>query len=194
MKKKIIIVGCGGHALSVYELLSQNENYSILGYVNDKKENFYNLKYLGNDNFFVNNFSTDIFIALGVGQVQNLKLRENIFNFYKEKNFFFPVLKSYSSIVSVNSFINEGTIIMHNVIINSGVKIDKNCIINNNALIEHSSAIGANTHISTGSIINGDCKIGKNCFIGSNSTIDHGVVIENNTFIPSHTKVRKNEK
>lgn len=191
MKKKIAIIGCGGHAHSIYEIISKNKNYHMIGYINNKDEGFYDLQFLGDDDYFINNFEKNILLAIGIGQIKNSKNRENIFKKYKHHGFKIPSIYSNSALISDHSSILEGSIIMHNVIINGMAQVHENCIINNNALIEHSSIIGKNTHVSTGAIINGDCKIGNNCFIGSNSTINHGVKISNFTFIPSHTKVSK---
>lgn len=191
MKKKIAIIGCGGHAISIYEIILQNGNFELIGFINDKKEKFYDLDYLGDDDTFIKNYSNDINIIIGVGQLKNLKVREQIFLKYKSNGFKIPFLYSTKSFISRYAMISEGSVIMHNVIINGMAQVHENCIINNNALIEHSSIIGKNTHVSTGVIVNGDCKIGNNCFIGSNSTINHGVKISNFTFIPSHTKVSK---
>ena len=191
MKKKLVIVGCGGNALSVYDIIRQYDDYQTLGFINLNKEKFYDLEYLGNEDHFIENFPRDIHVIIGVGQVKNLLLRDSIYKKFLIAGFKIPSLIAKSAIVSENSIIHSGSIIMHNVIINAKAEINENCIINNNALIEHSTTIGKNTHISTGAIVNGDCNIGDNCFIGSNSTINHGLKIKNFSIIPSHSRVSK---
>ena len=191
MKKKLVLVGCGGHALSTYDIILQNDDHEILGFINPRGEKFYDLQYLGSEDYFIENFPKDIQVIIGLGQVKDLNLRDTIYKKFLLAGFKIPTLIAKSAVVSKNSMIQSGSIIMHNVIINAKAEIHENSIINNNALIEHSSIIGKNTHISTGAIVNGDCYIGNNCFIGSNSTINHGLRIKNFSIIPSHSRISK---
>ena len=48
--KKIIIIGCGGHANSCVEILESSNGYSIFGFIcNSKNKKNLDYKILGND-------------------------------------------------------------------------------------------------------------------------------------------------
>ena len=48
--KKLILIGAGGHAKSCLEIIRQNKNFKIIGFIDNKKiKKFENLKILGSD-------------------------------------------------------------------------------------------------------------------------------------------------
>jgi len=194
--KKIIIIGSGGHAISCVEILNNSKDvYKIIGYIDQKKNNKFPIKYLQNMNCLqdfkklqkiTKNF------ALCIGQIKNSKLRESIYLKFKKMGCSFPVIKSKYSLISKNAVIGPGSMVFHNVIINMNVKIGENTILNSGIIIEHGVDIGNNCHISTGAIINGDSKIGNNCFIGSGTIVHQGIKIGNNCIIGAGKIISKN--
>lgn len=193
-KKKIIIIGAGGHAKSCIDILESTKKFNLVGIVEKKKKNKKILSYkiIGNDNDLskLKRITKNIFI--GVGLINNYRERFELINRLNELKFNFIKIISNKANVSINSLIDDGTIVMHKAIIGPNSLIGKNCIINTGAIIEHDTIVGNNSHISTGVIINGSCKIGSNCFIGSGTIIKNGVKIKNNSFIPMGTKITKN--
>ena len=185
MKKKLIIIGAGGHFNSIINILKSDKNFKIIGLLDhDKKKKNkikFGIKVLGND-ALLKDF-TKISIFLSVGLIKNFKQRDNLINKLKKFDFSFPNFKSKNSIVSGNLSQGFGNILMDHCLINNNVKIGNFNIINNKALIEHDVTIGSNVHISTGVLVNGNVKIGSNVFIGSGSIITNNRNIKSNTFI-----------
>ena len=195
MKKKIILIGGGSHANSCAELIEQENIYSILGIIDEKKPQkgiLQKYKYLGRDLNLLKLKKKVRFAIVTIGHIEKHLIRKKLFNKIEKLKFKIPVITSPLSLVSKNSKIGIGTMIFHNVIINSNVNIGKNCIINNKALIEHDVKIGDNSHISTGCLVNGSTKIGSNTFIGSGSVIKNNIIVGTNCFIRMGTIVSKN--
>lgn len=192
-KKKILIIGAGGHARSCLEVIISENKLEVIGFTDNRlRKKHYNLKVLGSDRDIhkIRKKCSNIFI--GLGGVKDMDLRWLIFNRAKKLKFNFPIIKSPISYISSSSKIGEGSIIMNHVIINSNVSIGKNSIINNKALIEHDVDIGDNVHIATGAIINGGVKIGDNVFIGSRAVIKENIKIKSNSIIGMGSVVLKN--
>lgn len=186
MKKKILLVGAGGHATSCLDILEEIDEYQIIGFIDSKKKgNKFNYKILGDYNeikdLFLKKKVSHAFVT--IGQIKDYKPRLETFQILKSIGFVIPVIISKHSFVSKRAEIGEGTIVMNGVTISGNVKIGKNCIINSNSLIEHDTIIGDNCHISTSVTINGNCRIHSNSFIGSSSTISNGVKIKENSII-----------
>ncbi len=197
MKKKIILVGSGGHATSTINLIESNDQFKIIGIVDKVKKIKKLLGYpiIGTDKDIKKIFKLYTKnCCIGIGQIKSHKIRTSAFNRLKKIGFKFPIIISKNVIINKSSQIGEGTTIFHNCIINSKVLIGKNCIINNGAIIEHDSIIGDNCHISTGAIINGSVKIGKNSFIGSGAIIKNNIEIGNNVVVGMGKKIKKNIK
>ena len=81
MKKKIILIGGGGHAQSCIEIINQYKEYKLIGFF-DKNKNIkkifgFNNLYLKNEdiNFFKNKIN---FLILGIGFIKNSKQRKNL--------------------------------------------------------------------------------------------------------------------
>jgi sugar O-acyltransferase (sialic acid O-acetyltransferase NeuD family) len=194
MKNKIIIVGAGGHAKSVLDVIETTRKFKNFLFLDDQKVGEKINKYLiqSESKYKKNllNFSKNLII--GVGMINDLKIREKLFIKFKKKGFNFPVIISPYSYVSKKAKIGEGSIIMHGALVNSGAIIGKNCIINSKAIIEHDCRINDNCHIATGAIINGETIVGRNSFIGSNSTLRNNIKIKKFSFIKFSSKISKN--
>jgi sugar O-acyltransferase (sialic acid O-acetyltransferase NeuD family) len=190
-KKKIILIGCEGHAKVCADVILNDKKYQIAGCVCNEKKNS-NLLIIGPDKDLKKIRKKYKYALIGVGQIKSSITRRRIFNNLKKLNFTLPVIKSKDSLISNKAKINEGTIIMDGAIIRPDVKIGYNSIINTKAIIEHDVEIGNNTHISTGVIVNGNVKIGNNVFIGSGSIIVNDIKIKSNSFIKAGTTVKEN--
>lgn len=197
MKKKIILVGSGGHAISTINLIESNKQFKIVGIVDQAKKMKKLLGYpiIGTDKDLKKIFKAYTkYCCIGIGQIKSFRIRNSTFNRLKKIGYKFPIIISKNVIINESSQIGEGTTIFHNCVVNSKVLIGKNCIINSGAIIEHGSTIGDNCHISTGAIINGSVKIGKNSFVGSGAIIKNNTEIGNNVVIGMGKKIKKNIK
>ena len=194
MKKKILVIGAGGHANSVIDILQQSNSYVIYKIIGAKKDlgKKFGKHIIQNTDADLNKLRKNCGQAvIAIGQIKNYKIRKKIYDKLIKLKFKIPKIFSKNSYVSKTSKIGLGTVIFNNVIINSKVKIGNNCIINNGALIEHDVNIGNNCHVSTGVILNGNVKIEDNCFIGSGSIIRENIKIKKNKVIPLGSKIFK---
>ncbi len=177
-KKKIILVGAGGHGVSCVDVIEKDGEYKISGFIDEKRKNLSSkYKIIGSDKDLTRIRKTVGNVLITVGQIKNLYIREQIFKKLLKLKFNLPVIVSPLAYVSKNSTIGIGTIIMHRAVINAKAKIGKNCIINTGAIIEHDVVIEDNCHISTGSIINGGAVIKSNSFIGSGTVVKQNIEI-----------------
>lgn len=188
--KKLVIIGSGGHAFSLLELL---KDYAFIeGYVDVNPNPLMQIKYLGNDDFFLEHYSPNEFeIALGlvyIGKKANTQLRNFILNkFYKYSA---RTIIADSAYVSSNCQLDNGVIVFEKALVNRS-KIGQHCVINSGAIIEHDCIIGSNVFVGPGSIIGGGTKIENNVFIGSGAIIRDGISISSNSVIGMGAVVTK---
>ena len=191
--KKIILVGAGGHANSVYDVIRSTKKFKIEKILDENisRKKFFNLRIEKQKKFLLNN-KLKKNIHLSFSSMYDLKKRHKLFlKLLKKENYSFPKIISSNAYVSKDSIILDGSIVMHNAIVNSKTKIGYNVVINTKALIEHDVTIGDNFHISTGAIINGHVVIGSNCFIGSGTIIRENIKIPDNSFIKMGSIIKK---
>lgn len=196
MKKKILIVGAGGHAKSVIDVIESTKKYQIIGLIdNDRKKKnkkVLNYKILGRDIDLKKIRKYCKLAVIAIGQIKTSQKRKNTFKLLKKLKFSLPVICSSRSYVSKNAKIKDGTVIFHNAIVNAGTKIGKNCIINTGSIIEHDSDIGDHCHVSTRAILNGGVILKSNSFIGSGAVIRQDITIGENCIISANTFLNKN--
>lgn len=194
MKKKIVLIGGGGHCKSVIDVIEQQNEFEIAGIVDVESK-------LGMEVLGYKIFATDHelhklvekykYYHICVGFIKPSVFRTNIYNKLKNIGANLPVIISPKSNVSKHAKIGEGSVIMHNAIVNAGATIGLNCIINTGAIIEHDAVVGNNCHVSTSAIVNGECVVEENSFIGSNSVLVNNIKIASNSIIGAGTVVHK---
>ena len=185
VKPNIILIGGGGHCVSVIDVIENDNKFNILGILdsNIKENNLLGYKILGSDNLIPELVNENTYFLITVGQVKNYTIRKNIAKNLQENNAKLATIISSLAYVSKHAHIEEGTIIMNHAVVNAKSRIGKNCIINTKSNIEHGVKIGDFCHISTCAVINGDSEVGKESFIGSNATISNGILIKENSII-----------
>ncbi len=187
--KELILLGAGGHAKACLDVINSKSNFRITFLVG--KNSISNSKIFDNKKIIsqtafnkkIKKIKKNIFIA--IGQLKNGENRKKLFNFYKKKNFTFPIIISSNAYVSQNTEIGEGTILMHKTTINTNSKIGKNCIINTGSIIEHDVLIEDHVHIAPGAIILGGSIIRQNSFVGAGAVIKQNSIISKNSIVGS---------
>jgi len=193
-KKKIVLIGGGGHCKVVISILKKLDNFEISGIVdNYKSESFISgIKIIGTDDDLKDIYKSGIHDALiTVGSIKDNTKRYRLFNMAREIGYKFPVIISPEAIVDESVKIDEGTVVMPGSIINIDSFIGKNCIINTGAIIEHDCKIGNHCHIAPGVHISGAVNIGELSFIGIGATIIQGITIGKNVTIGAASVVVK---
>lgn len=185
--KNIAIIGGGGHAKILIDLINEIGNYKIIGIFDDyKTEKVLNYLIIGRICDIKKVKEVDCYV-IGIG---NDNFRKKIYDDYPDLNW--ETLIHPKSFVSKMSTIGSGTVVCAGAIIQPDVHIGKQCIINTNSSVDHECLIGNFCSISPGSVICGQVKIGENCFIGANSTIIQCLNIGNNCIIGAGSVIIKN--
>ena len=195
MKKKIILIGAGGHAESCIDVIKKNKKYQIAGLIGTKSEvgkSILGHKVIGSDKDLKFLSGKIKYAIITVGQIKTAEKRKKIYNLLRTLNFKLPVIISPLAYVSKFSKIGDGTIVMHFALINSKTQIGNNCIINSKALIEHGTSIGNHCHVSTSATINSGVTINDEVFIGSSSCIKQNLKIGTGSLIAMGSRILKN--
>ena len=177
MSKPIIILGNGGHAKVLIEIL-QEQNREIVGFTAPfNKENSYGFAYLGKDEEIFGFGFTEVELVNGLGSVTVNPLRKNIFKLFKNRGYTFANVIHPSSIISPSAIIGEGVQIMAGTIIQTNAFIADNTIINTGVKIDHDSVVYEHVHIAPGTTISGNVHVRANTHIGTGTSIIQGITI-----------------
>lgn len=202
MKKNIIIFGSGNHSKVVLDVINEKKDLNLLSIIN--LNNFNNFKKI------YKNKKGNLYGHIAIGSNY---LRKKVYNqlsksFPKLK---FLTLKSKTAIISKETKIGDGCLIMPGAIINTKTRLGINCLINTGSIIEHDNffddfsssgpgvmtggnvKIGKLSHLGIGSVVLNNCKVDSNTIIGANSTVLKNCS-KNSVYIGSPSKKIKSRK
>lgn len=184
-RKKIIIIGVGGHAKVVLDIIKNMNEYTVDGFLDDHCTDceFCGYRVIGR----IEDLDHDIDYIIGIGDVYT---RQTIVTKYPNINFITVIHPT--AIVSDTAIIDNGVVICAGAIIQTYAHIKPHCLINTNCNIDHESCIGEFTNISPSVTICGRVNIGSLCMIGANSTIIQNVKIGDCCVIGAGTIIVRN--
>lgn len=215
MNQPVILIGSGGHAKVLIDILHTIKNYTIIGVTSNSLKRgdlFEGYKVLGEDSVIAE-FSPQIhLIAMGLGGYRNNILRGEVYSYIKNLGFTFMNVIHPRAILSESTKLGEGVVIFPGVIVNTevvignntiiatGSTIDHETIIGNNVLISAGVTIGANVHIQDNSLLALGAKVVSGMTIGRNAVVAAGAVVINNVReneivygVPAKVKMSDNE-
>jgi UDP-perosamine 4-acetyltransferase len=186
MTKPIIILGGGGHAKVLIDIL-RRLNYPILGIVDPNQSIgslLHGLKVLGADNAVLTYPAAELDLINGVGSLPNDKgLRVSLFNAFKTQGYRFVTVVDPTAFMAADVELSEGVQVMAGAIIQAGAKIAANTIVNSGAIVEHDCRIGQHVHIAPGAVLSGTVEVGNTVHIGTGAKIIQGINIGSNSII-----------
>lgn len=194
---KVIILGAGTCAMSVADILMQNRNFKLVGFVgtHEEESGLMNQKIYG-EVPFVGDYN--ILPKLKQDGVMGFvaAMRSNS---HREKAYYLAVqaglipinVISPRAVLEPSVRLDKGVVINAGCIISHEVKISNNVIVEAGSLIGINSTLGDNCFISQGCIIGGKCHLGRNVFLGAGSTILPYTDVGKSQIIEAGTVVKK---
>jgi len=179
--KKLIIIGGGGHARVLIDLIKLSGQFEIIGILDSETEldsPAPGISVLGNDDLLPELYLEGIKNAcIAIGSIKDNNKRKILYEKIKQIGFLVPFFVHPNAIVSENVKISEGTQIMAGAIVQAGTIIGENTIINTGAIVDHDCRIGRHVHICPGAVMSGGVIANDESFIGAGSTIIQGIKI-----------------
>ena len=169
--KKLLLIGGGGHCLSVYDSVT---GYDEIGVVEKDRESVKGslLRVVGTDEDLPKLLKSgwkDAFIT--VGSIGDTALRRKLYGMVKKIGFHIPVIIDPSAIVGAGVKLGEGCFVGKKAVINAHCTIGNCAVINTGAILEHECRIGDFSHISPGTTLCGNVAVGDDTHIGAGTII-----------------------
>lgn len=185
---KVVIIGAGTGAISVADILIQDKNFKLSGFVGTTEEEiklmgkklYGDVQFIGDHNILKRLKENNV-----VGFVAAI---EN--NYFREKAYYEA---TQAGLVPIN-VISRHAIIEHSVTMGKGVVVGAGCI------VSHGVCIGNNTSLGSGVIVEINTRIGENCcfssacVIGGECDIARNVSFGMRSVVKSYLKIGKNQK
>lgn len=187
MKRKLALIGGGGHAVSLMEMMPGDVD--VAGYVDVRQRDSMVVPYLGNDDEFACRYpEMPVHIAFVMDENGSMALRKKVIDSYRNHDM--PVLVAQSALVTSHSALGRGCAVMHRAVINSATLGECN-VVNTGAIVEHGVTTGSNVFIGPGVVVCGGVTIGCNVMIGAGAVIRNNVTIADDSVIGMGSVVTK---
>ena len=183
----VILLGSGGHAKVVLDLLLEN-GFTVCGMTTAdpvvlRESVWRGIPVLGDDDALASYPPETYALASGIGSVGIPTMRMQIYQRMKAKGYFFPPLIARSAIVKTSAVIGEGAQIHAGAIVQTDSVLGENVIINTRAVVEHECVIGPHSHVATGAILCGQVTLGACVHIGAGATVRQCTTIGENVCV-----------
>jgi UDP-perosamine 4-acetyltransferase len=189
--KEVIVVGAGGHAKVVIELLRQSGNhvaYCISG--EEEHKECLGVPILLGDKWIENLRAEGFcraFVAIGSNRTR-LRMAGVL------KQFQYELVNAISPFASISpsARIATGVAVMAGVVINAEAEIGDFSIINTGATIDHDCRIGQAVHVAPQSALAGTITVGDGAFLGIGCRVLPGLSIGEWSIVGAGAVVTKN--
>ena len=189
MNNSLIIIGAGGHAISITNI-AISSGIDVTAYVDDNKAGteIMGAPVISKKNF-LNNYSNDnLAIAIGDNAERERIYKEYLTSLPKAH---FPPLIHVSSIVGVGTIIEDETVIMPLVNLGPNSKVGKFCILNTSSSIDHDCDMESYSSLAPRAVCGGNVKIGVRSAVSIGATVKHGITLGDDVVIGANSYVNK---
>ncbi|MEK5269377.1 acetyltransferase [Aeribacillus sp. FSL K6-8394] len=177
MKTKIVIIGAGGHAKVIIDMLKSSSQFEIAGCTAPSKteSNVQGVPVIGDDSILPGLLKKGIqnaFVAIGDNKKRREAFEQLSLLGFQHLNVISPF-----SYIAPTVKMGKGVAVMPGAVINADAVIGDNAIINTGATVDHDAVIESHTHIAPGSNVAGNVHVGEGAFIGTGSKVIPNVKI-----------------
>lgn len=175
--EQIIVVGDGGHARVVIEILEESREFQIAGCTSAVRGNteVLGIPVLGDDSILPRLYESGLrraFIALGDNRARLNKTRE-----LAEMGFMLVNAISTHAAVSRRAVLGCGVAVMPGAVVNVLSRVGNGAIVNTGAIVDHDCQLGAFCHVGPGSSLAGRVSVAEGAFLGTGVHVIPGVSI-----------------
>lgn len=172
-RRRVIVVGAGGHARVLVSILSQSPGVDLVGVADRNSMNLGEVigvtKVTATFDDLPVLFKQGVtWAALAIGDNRE---RSELFAGLKTEGFSIMTVKHPGAVIEPDVRIGEGSVICAGAILSAGVILGSGVIINTGTVVDHETFVDAHAHISSGSCLAGRVMIGERTFVGAGSRV-----------------------
>jgi UDP-N-acetylbacillosamine N-acetyltransferase len=176
----IVIVGSGGHAHVVADIVALDARFTIAGFLDDVQTDRYGTAFAGSIVLGATDLLPSLaaqgvrhgFVAIGQWQAR-VTLAERL----RESGFSLPVLRHPAATLARDVAVGDGSVLMAGAIVNPGARLGASVIVNTAASVDHDCEIDDGVHIAPGARLAGHVHVGRGAWIGIGAVVKDRVRI-----------------
>jgi UDP-perosamine 4-acetyltransferase len=190
--RRIVLIGAGGHARVLIEVLRARRE-KIAGFVSNDPQNdageMGELPHLCTDEELLAAGPEGIDLVNGIGSTGKSDRRRRLFERFHEAGFRFATVMHPAAIMASDVVLGEGAQVMAGAVLQPGVVVGANAIVNTGALVDHDVRLGDHCHVAPGACVAGAVTIGEAAHVGAGSTVIQSVRVGDGALIAAGATV-----
>lgn len=174
---RLIILGAGGHAHSIAEMVLQQNEYVLAGFLDDAYPGILSIwgvpvlgKLAGVADF--RSLADSAFVAIGSSAV-----RESLFEDLSGAGFELPSIIHARAIVSPRASLGRGVAIMAGAVVGTEASLGDGVIVNAGAVVDHHARVEAFGHLGVNAAMAGGSRLGRGAWMQAGSALGYGVEV-----------------
>jgi sugar O-acyltransferase (sialic acid O-acetyltransferase NeuD family) len=176
--KRLIIIGAGGHARSIAEIVLDQGGYALAGFLDDAYpgvQSLWEFPVLGKVDALAGfrGVADAVFVAIG-----NNRVRESLFHALSEAGFELPNLIHARAIVSSRAVLWRGVAIMAGAIVGTEAVLGDGVIVNAGAVVDHHARVEDFGHLGVNASMAGGSRLGRGAWMQAGAALGYGVEID----------------
>lgn len=175
--RKVVVVGAGGHAKVVLEVLRAAGGFDVVGLVDPDPAHadVLGAAVLGGDEVLPELRARGV--AAAVVALGSNRARERVGEGLRAMGFALPAAVHPSALVSPSARIGDGAVVMARAVLGTLAEVGDLAIVNTGAVVEHDNRIGRAAHVAPGTALAGTVTVGDRALVGVGSAVRPGVRI-----------------
>lgn len=170
MSEEVIILGAGGHAKVIAEILLRSDK-KLAGFLDDAVTGTVcGYPVLGRLCDAEKHRDGYAFI-IGIG---DNRTRMTLARKYRLR---WCTATHPASVIASDAVIGEGSVVMPGAVVNPSAVIGTHCIVNSSAVVEHDCTVGDFAHISPGATLCGTVTVGQGTWVGAGATVLNNLTV-----------------
>lgn len=174
MPVDVVVVGAGGHAREIADIIGRSAAYEVLGFLADTAPAAHDpaaSRYLGTVDRLADH-ATHYALAIG-DSVARARVAARLDELGGQ-----PItVVDPDSTIGSNVSLGVGTIVFPGVRITTDVRLGRHCHVNVNATVSHDCRLGDFVTVSPGSVVCGTVTLGDRTYVGANACIRQNITI-----------------
>jgi sugar O-acyltransferase (sialic acid O-acetyltransferase NeuD family) len=175
--KRLIILGAGGHARSIADIVLEQGEYALVGFLDDVYPDLNSvwdiplLGKLGAASGF-RGMADCAFVAIG-----NNRIRDSLFQTVREAGFELPSIVHTRAVVSPRATLGRGVAIMAGAVAGTEATLGDGVIVNAGAVVDHHAKVDDFGHLGVNAAIAGGSRLGRGAWMQAGSALGYGVEV-----------------
>lgn len=185
----IVVLGAGGHAVSVAESIRAS-GHSVAFFVDEagRVGELLGVEVRHSLDFLSDQRPTAMVVAVG----DNLQRFECVRRLRAiSESISFPAIVHPSASLAESALVGEGTVILQGSLIGSAANIGRFCIINTGASLDHESTMADFASLAPGVVTGGRTAVGFRSAVGIGATLRHGVTVGDDSVVGASSYVHQ---